>query len=96
MPPIKTSEWPLQYLVSAITEISTPQSKGRANTGVAQVLSIMLTIPLARAQAPRLRQALVTIGVRVVRSVRRIVLHLPRSHPEQEAWQQVAQRLGAT
>lgn len=51
---------------------------------------------LARAQAPRLRQALLTIGVRVVRSVRRIVLHLPRSHPEQEAWRQVAQRLGAT
>jgi len=51
---------------------------------------------LARAQAPRLRQALLTIGVHVVRSVRRIVLHLPRSHPEQEAWRQVAQHLGAT
>jgi hypothetical protein len=33
--------------------------------------------------------------VRVVRSVRRIVLHLPRSHPEAAAWFQPAQRLGA-
>jgi hypothetical protein len=50
---------------------------------------------LARAQATRLRQALLTIGVRVVRSVRRIVLHLPRSHPEAATWVQLAQRLGA-
>jgi hypothetical protein len=33
-------------------------------------------------QVPRLRQALITIGVQVVRSVRRIVLHFPRSHPD--------------
>ena len=33
------------------------------------------------AQVPRLRQALITIGVPVVRAVRRIVLHFPRSHP---------------
>jgi hypothetical protein len=51
---------------------------------------------LAIAQAPRLRQALLTIGVQVVRSVRRLVLHLPRSHPEHEAWQHVARALGAT
>ena len=51
--------------------------------------------PLAHAQATRLRQAVLTIGVRVVRSVRRIVLHLPRSHPEAATWTQLAQRLGA-
>ena len=33
--------------------------------------------------------------VRVVRAVRRIVLHLPRSHPEVTAWRQIGQRLGA-
>src|SRR5690606_17786717 len=48
---------------------------------------------LAHAQASRLRQAVLTIGVRVVRSVRRIVLHLPRSHPEITAWRQIAARL---
>ena len=36
---------------------------------------------LRGAQVPRLRQALITIGVQVVRSVRRIVLHFPRSLP---------------
>lgn len=51
---------------------------------------------LAIAQAPRLRQALLTIGVQVARSVRRFVLHLPRSHPEHEAWRHVARALGAT
>ena len=51
---------------------------------------------LRHAQATRLRQALLTIGVHVVRSVRRLVLHLPRSHPEQDAWRQVARHLGAT
>ena len=52
--------------------------------------------PLRHAQVLRLRQALLTIGVHVVRSVRRLVLHLPRSHPEQAAWHQVARHLGAT
>ncbi len=51
---------------------------------------------LRHAQAARLRQALLTIGVHVVRSVRRVVLHLPRSHPEHSAWREVARHLGAT
>lgn len=51
---------------------------------------------LAHAQAARLRQALLTIGVQVTRSVRRLVLHLPRSHPEHAAWHHVACALGAT
>ncbi len=50
---------------------------------------------LRGAQLPRLRQALLTIGVQVVRSVRRIVLHFPRSHPNAATWAQLARALGA-
>jgi hypothetical protein len=45
---------------------------------------------LAHAQAARLHQALLTIGVQVTRSVRRLVVHLARSHPEHAAWHHVA------
>jgi hypothetical protein len=51
---------------------------------------------LRGAQVPRLRQALITIGVQVVRSVRRIVLHFPRSHPDALIWARLARALGAT
>lgn len=50
---------------------------------------------LARAQVARLRLVLLKIGVRVTRSVRRLVLHLPRSHPDLSAWQTIARRFGA-
>ena len=50
---------------------------------------------LRGAQVPRLRQALITIGVQVVRSVRRIVLHFPRSHPDAVPWACLARALGA-
>ena len=50
---------------------------------------------LRGAQVPRLRQALITIGVQVVRSVRRIVLHFPRSHPNAATWAHLARALGA-
>lgn len=50
---------------------------------------------LRGAQVPRLRQALITIGVQVVRSVRRIVLHFPRSHPDAAPWTRLARALGA-
>lgn len=50
---------------------------------------------LAGAQVPHLRHALLTIGVHVVRSVRRIVLHFPRSHPEAEIWMHLARDLAA-
>jgi Transposase DDE domain group 1 len=50
---------------------------------------------LRGAQIPRLRQALITIGVLVVRSVRRIVLHFPRSHPDAVPWERLARALGA-
>jgi hypothetical protein len=50
---------------------------------------------LRGAQVPRLRQALITIGVHVIRSVRRIVLHFPQSHPDAVPWTQLARALGA-
>jgi hypothetical protein len=50
---------------------------------------------LRGAQVPRLRQALITIDVQVVRSVRRIVLHFPRSHPDAATWTRLARALGA-
>ena len=50
---------------------------------------------LRGAQIPRLRQALITIGVQVVLSVRRIVLHVPRSHPDAVPWARLARALGA-
>jgi hypothetical protein len=45
---------------------------------------------LRGAHVPRLRQALITIGVQVVRSVRRIVLHFPRSHPNAATWAHIS------
>lgn len=50
---------------------------------------------LAGAQVPRVRQALLTIGVQIVRSVRRLVLHFPQSHPVPAAWTAIARALGA-
>jgi hypothetical protein len=49
----------------------------------------------ARAQVTTLRERLLKLGVRVVVSVRRIVLHLPASAPFREAWHQVAMAVGA-
>lgn len=50
---------------------------------------------LARAQVGRLRLVLLKIGVRVTRSVRRFVLHLPRSYPDLSAWQTIARHCAA-
>lgn len=50
---------------------------------------------LARAQVGRLRLVLLKIGVRVTRSARRFVLHLPRAHPDPHAWQVIAASFGA-
>jgi hypothetical protein len=49
----------------------------------------------ARAQVTTLRERLLTLGVHVVRSVRRIVLHLPTSTPFLNAWCHIARALGA-
>lgn len=50
---------------------------------------------LAGGQVARLRHALLTIAVHVVRSVRRIVLHFPQSHPEAGIWMHLARDLAA-
>jgi hypothetical protein len=49
----------------------------------------------ARAQVTTMRDRLLTLGVHVVRSVRRIVLHLPMSTPDLDAWHHIALALGA-
>lgn len=50
---------------------------------------------LARATVGRLRLSLLKIGARVESSVRRIVLHLSNSHPDQQAWFRIAASFGA-
>jgi hypothetical protein len=49
----------------------------------------------ARAQVATLREHLLKIGVHVVGSVRRLVLHLPRSFPFLLPWQRIAASFGA-
>jgi Transposase DDE domain group 1 len=49
----------------------------------------------ARAQVTTLRDRLLKLGVHVVVSVRRIVLHLPTSTPFLDAWRHIAFALGA-
>ena len=49
----------------------------------------------ARAQVTTLRERLLKLGVHVVVSVRRIVLHLPTSTPFVDAWRHIACALGA-
>ena len=51
---------------------------------------------LARTQVTGLRDRLLKLGVQVVVSVRRIVLHLPTSTPDVEAWRHIALALGAS
>ena len=50
---------------------------------------------LARAQVTTLRNRLFKIGARVVVSVRRMVLHLPRSFAYRDEWGRIALALGA-
>ena len=49
----------------------------------------------ARAQVSWLRERLLKLGVQVVVSVRRIVLHLPTATPDLDAWRRIALALGA-
>jgi Transposase DDE domain group 1 len=49
----------------------------------------------ARTQVTGLRECLLKLGVHVVVSVRRIVLHLPTSTPGLDAWRHIALALGA-
>ena len=50
---------------------------------------------LARAQVSTLRERLLKLGARIERSVRRIVLHLPRSFAYRSEWRRIALALGA-
>ena len=50
----------------------------------------------ADAQVTTLRERLLKLAVRVERSVRRIVLHLPTTFPWLTTWRQVARAVGAT
>ena len=68
-------------------------------TAVAYVLMQELRLRAARttcAQVSWLRTRLLELGVHVVRSVRRLVLHLPRSTPHLAARRHIALALGAT
>lgn len=49
----------------------------------------------ARVQVSGLRERLLKLGVHVVVSVRRIVLHLPTATPDLDAWRRIALALGA-
>ncbi len=49
----------------------------------------------ARTQVTWLRDRLLKLGAHVVRSVRRLVVHLPRATPDLHAWRQIALALGA-
>jgi hypothetical protein len=49
----------------------------------------------ARTQVTWLRERLLKLGVHVVVSARRIVLHLPTATPDLDAWRQIAVALGA-
>ena len=49
----------------------------------------------ARTQVTGLRERLLKLGVQVVVSVRRIVLHLPTSTPDLDAWRHIALAFGA-
>lgn len=49
----------------------------------------------ARTQVTGLRERLLKLGVHVIVSVRRIVLHLPTSTPSRQAWRHIALALGA-
>ena len=49
----------------------------------------------ARTQVTWLRDRLLKLGAHVVRSVRRLVVHLPRATPDLDAWRQIALALGA-
>lgn len=50
---------------------------------------------LARVQVGRLRIALIKIGARIERTVRKISIHLAASHPNQRVWLRIARGLGA-
>ena len=49
----------------------------------------------AHAQVTTLREHVLKLGARVVASVRRVLVHLPKSYPYLEDWHRLARALGA-
>ena len=69
-------------------------------TAAASVLMQELRLRLARtasarAQVSTLRQRFLKLGAQVVASIRRIVLHLPKSYPYLDSFRRLALSLGA-
>ena len=69
-------------------------------TAAAYVLMQELRLRLARtgcarAQVSTLRERFLKLGVQVVASVRRVVLHLPQAFPHREQFYRLALSLGA-
>ncbi|MBM3221244.1 MAG: IS1380 family transposase, partial [Candidatus Rokubacteria bacterium] len=58
--------------------------------------TVARTTGLGAAQVWTLRERLVKIAVRVERSVRRLVLHLPHAFPWRDTWHALARALTAT
>ena len=75
---------------------ATGLSRGTVRAGVRELDSATSRHrTCTRAQVPWLRDRLLKLGVQVVRSVRRIVLRLPRATPDIATWRQIAFALGA-
>lgn len=85
----------VDQLVAFLGQSTPHHADGRGLRPLARMQLAADQTALLGAQAPRLRQALITIDVQVVRSVLRIVLHFPRSHPEAVSWVRLARALGA-
>jgi hypothetical protein len=60
-----------------------------------EIRSRLARTSLATAQIATLRLRLLKIGARVVRSVRRVVVHLAAAHPWRRQWRQAARAWGA-
>ena len=75
---------PLRVLLTAAAYVLMPALRLRA-----------ARTACARTQVTGLRERLLTLGVHVVVSVRRLVLPLPTSTPDLHAWRQIALALGA-
>ena len=77
-----------------------PKDNPRFVTAAAYVLMQELRCGLAgtasaRAQVSTLRERFLKLGAHVIASVRRIVLHLPRSFPYRHSFHRLALNLGA-
>ena len=72
-----------------------PPPKGAAYVLMQELRLHAARTACARTQVMWLRDRLLKLSVHVVSSVRRLVLHLPRSTPNLDAWRKIALSLGA-